>query len=185
MIIFFHSIANTFRDGSGKYRLVGFISHMGTSPHSGHYVAHLLRGGRWVLYNDEKVEFICFHGFTLKNLGCLFAKSTEATCLHLPLPTSVNCFCFFSVWCRDVYLWCILIYFLVLLLHVIDLVSRFHVHFDNRDKCLFKNWRGTHYGDNSIYLIIELMGLKQIYSVNKLTFHNECTYKVSIAQLKL
>ncbi|CAJ0956684.1 unnamed protein product, partial [Mesorhabditis belari] len=48
---------NQMRDGNGKYHLVGFISHMGSSPHSGHYVAHLLRGNRWVLYNDEKVAY--------------------------------------------------------------------------------------------------------------------------------
>ncbi|GMR53680.1 hypothetical protein PMAYCL1PPCAC_23875, partial [Pristionchus mayeri] len=44
-----------FRDGSGKYELVSFISHMGSSPHSGHYVCHALRSGRWILFNDEKV----------------------------------------------------------------------------------------------------------------------------------
>uniref|UniRef100_A0A914W0Z9 Ubiquitin carboxyl-terminal hydrolase n=1 Tax=Plectus sambesii TaxID=2011161 RepID=A0A914W0Z9_9BILA len=43
------------RDGPGSYRLVGFISHMGTSTHSGHYVAHLLKDGQWVIFNDEKV----------------------------------------------------------------------------------------------------------------------------------
>jgi ubiquitin carboxyl-terminal hydrolase 5/13 len=43
------------RDGSGKYKLRGIISHMGTSPHSGHYVAHVKRDGKWYLFNDEKV----------------------------------------------------------------------------------------------------------------------------------
>ncbi|VDL73570.1 unnamed protein product [Nippostrongylus brasiliensis] len=42
-------------DGSGKYRLVAFISHMGSSPHSGHYVAHVKKDDRWILFNDEKV----------------------------------------------------------------------------------------------------------------------------------
>lgn len=42
-------------DGSGKYRLLGFVSHMGTSTHCGHYVAHIYKDGKWVLYNDEKV----------------------------------------------------------------------------------------------------------------------------------
>ncbi|CAO2833461.1 unnamed protein product [Amaranthus hypochondriacus] len=42
-------------DGSGKYRLLGFVSHMGTSTHCGHYVAHINKDGKWVLYNDEKV----------------------------------------------------------------------------------------------------------------------------------
>ncbi|XP_070182995.1 ubiquitin carboxyl-terminal hydrolase 5-like [Littorina saxatilis] len=44
-----------FRDGSEKYKLVAFISHMGTSTSVGHYVCHILRQGRWVIYNDEKV----------------------------------------------------------------------------------------------------------------------------------
>ena len=38
-----------------EYKLVGFISHMGTSSMVGHYVCHLLKEGRWVIYNDEKV----------------------------------------------------------------------------------------------------------------------------------
>ncbi|XP_033225385.1 ubiquitin carboxyl-terminal hydrolase 5 [Belonocnema kinseyi] len=45
----------TFRNGSSNYKLVGFISHMGTSSMVGHYVCHLLKEGRWVIYNDEKV----------------------------------------------------------------------------------------------------------------------------------
>ncbi|KHN73293.1 Ubiquitin carboxyl-terminal hydrolase 5 [Toxocara canis] len=45
----------SFRDGNAKYSLVGFISHMGSSPHSGHYVVHLKKGEMWYLFNDEKV----------------------------------------------------------------------------------------------------------------------------------
>ncbi|XP_023247386.1 ubiquitin carboxyl-terminal hydrolase 5 isoform X2 [Copidosoma floridanum] len=45
----------TFRDGSGKYKLIGFITHMGTSTMVGHYVCHLLKDGKWVMFNDEKV----------------------------------------------------------------------------------------------------------------------------------
>ncbi|KAK6177619.1 hypothetical protein SNE40_015681 [Patella caerulea] len=44
-----------FRDGNGKYKLVGFISHMGTSTSVGHYVCHILKDGQWVIFNDEKV----------------------------------------------------------------------------------------------------------------------------------
>ncbi|XP_034950209.1 ubiquitin carboxyl-terminal hydrolase 5 [Chelonus insularis] len=44
-----------FRDGNTNYKLVGFISHMGTSPMVGHYVCHLLKDNRWVIFNDEKV----------------------------------------------------------------------------------------------------------------------------------
>lgn len=43
------------RDGSGKYRLLGFISHIGTSTTGGHYVCHLLKDGVWVNFNDRKV----------------------------------------------------------------------------------------------------------------------------------
>ena len=28
---------------------------MGTSTHCGHYVAHILKEGRWVIFNDSKV----------------------------------------------------------------------------------------------------------------------------------
>lgn len=44
-----------FRDGSGKYRLVAFISHIGNQPSCGHYVAHILKDGHWVIFNDETV----------------------------------------------------------------------------------------------------------------------------------
>lgn len=42
-------------DGPGKYRLIAFISHMGTSTMCGHYVCHIRKEGRWVIYNDNKV----------------------------------------------------------------------------------------------------------------------------------
>ena len=44
-----------YRDGTGKYTLVAFISHMGTSAQSGHYVCHILKSGQWVIHNDSKV----------------------------------------------------------------------------------------------------------------------------------
>ncbi|XP_063934124.1 ubiquitin carboxyl-terminal hydrolase 5-like isoform X2 [Zophobas morio] len=43
---------------TGKYRLTGLISHMGTSAFTGHYVCHLRKeekGDKFVLFNDEKV----------------------------------------------------------------------------------------------------------------------------------
>ncbi|XP_064461115.1 ubiquitin carboxyl-terminal hydrolase 5-like [Ornithodoros turicata] len=43
------------KDGPGKYQLAAFISHMGTSTMVGHYVCHILKEGRWVIYNDNKV----------------------------------------------------------------------------------------------------------------------------------
>jgi len=42
-------------DGPSKYKLVAFISHMGTSTLAGHYVCHILKEGRWAIYNDENV----------------------------------------------------------------------------------------------------------------------------------
>ncbi|GAB2284593.1 ubiquitin-specific protease ubp14 [Dionaea muscipula] len=42
-------------DGGGKYRLLGFVSHIGTSTQCGHYVSHIHKDGRWVIFNDEKV----------------------------------------------------------------------------------------------------------------------------------
>lgn len=49
------NVQSKFRDGSERYQLVAFISHMGTSTSVGHYVCHILRDKRWVIYNDEKV----------------------------------------------------------------------------------------------------------------------------------
>jgi len=42
-------------DGVGRYSLSGFITHMGSSTSSGHYVCHLYKDSRWVIFNDEKV----------------------------------------------------------------------------------------------------------------------------------
>ncbi|CAK8682665.1 unnamed protein product [Clavelina lepadiformis] len=42
-------------DGSGNYELLAFVSHMGTSTMCGHYVCHIKKDGRWVIFNDEKV----------------------------------------------------------------------------------------------------------------------------------
>ena len=39
----------------GKYTLMGMISHIGKNTGSGHYVAHLKKGGKWMIFNDEKV----------------------------------------------------------------------------------------------------------------------------------
>ena len=42
-------------DGPGAYELLGFISHMGSNTACGHYVCHIKKEGRWVLFNDAKV----------------------------------------------------------------------------------------------------------------------------------
>ncbi|XP_029835830.1 ubiquitin carboxyl-terminal hydrolase 5 isoform X1 [Ixodes scapularis] len=49
------TVGPNIKDGPGKYQLMGFISHMGTSTMVGHYVCHILKEGRWVIYNDDKV----------------------------------------------------------------------------------------------------------------------------------
>jgi ubiquitin carboxyl-terminal hydrolase 5/13 len=42
-------------DGEGKYSMIGMISHIGKNTGSGHYVAHLKKDGKWVIFNDDKV----------------------------------------------------------------------------------------------------------------------------------
>lgn len=42
-------------DGPGEYELLGIISHMGKNTMCGHYVCHVKKDGRWVIFNDEKV----------------------------------------------------------------------------------------------------------------------------------
>jgi ubiquitin carboxyl-terminal hydrolase 5/13 len=46
-------------DGPAQYQLVGFISHIGNHPATGHYVAHCMKEvegtPKWVQFNDEKV----------------------------------------------------------------------------------------------------------------------------------
>ena len=41
--------------GPGTYELVGFVSHIGKNTGSGHYVAHIKKDGRWVIFDDQKV----------------------------------------------------------------------------------------------------------------------------------
>ncbi len=48
-----------YTDGSGKYELFAFVSHIGTSTNCGHYVAHIKKQvgdeSHWVMFNDSKV----------------------------------------------------------------------------------------------------------------------------------
>lgn len=39
------------------YELFAFITHMGRSTGSGHYIAHVRKQGRWLQFNDHKVSF--------------------------------------------------------------------------------------------------------------------------------
>ncbi|KAH0517090.1 Ubiquitin carboxyl-terminal hydrolase 13 [Microtus ochrogaster] len=57
------------KDGSGMYELFAFISHMGTSTMCGHYVCHIKKEGRWVIYNDHKV---CASERPPKDLGYMY-----------------------------------------------------------------------------------------------------------------
>ena len=41
--------------GTLKYELVAFIEHIGSTAHSGHYVAYIRDGQQWLLYNDSSV----------------------------------------------------------------------------------------------------------------------------------
>lgn len=36
--------------------MFAFISHLGQNTSCGHYVAHIKKDGRWVRFNDEKVD---------------------------------------------------------------------------------------------------------------------------------
>uniref|UniRef100_A0AAQ5YEZ2 Ubiquitin carboxyl-terminal hydrolase 13 n=1 Tax=Amphiprion ocellaris TaxID=80972 RepID=A0AAQ5YEZ2_AMPOC len=56
------------RDTTG-YELFAFISHMGASTMSGHYVCHIKKEGRWVIYNDHKV---CLSERPPKDLGYVY-----------------------------------------------------------------------------------------------------------------
>ncbi|KAL3934083.1 MAG: hypothetical protein SGARI_003543, partial [Bacillariaceae sp.] len=42
-------------DGDGQYTMVGMVSHIGKNTGSGHYVAHIKKDDKWVIFNDEKV----------------------------------------------------------------------------------------------------------------------------------
>ena len=37
--------------------MIGTVSHIGKNTGSGHYVAHIKRGDKWVIFNDEKVAY--------------------------------------------------------------------------------------------------------------------------------
>lgn len=39
----------------GEYNFNSFITHLGSSVHAGHYVAHVKRGDEWIYFNDAKV----------------------------------------------------------------------------------------------------------------------------------
>lgn len=54
---------------AAEYQLLAFVSHMGTSTQSGHYVAHVQKDDRWVIFNDCKVAL---SGDPPKDMGYLY-----------------------------------------------------------------------------------------------------------------
>jgi ubiquitin carboxyl-terminal hydrolase 5/13 len=44
-------------DGEASYELFAMVSHIGSSALTGHYIAHVKKGGSWTIFNDEKVAF--------------------------------------------------------------------------------------------------------------------------------
>ena len=59
-------------DGSGKYKLRAFVSHMGSNACTGHYVAHTrkdLSKDQWVIFNDDKA---CHSVDAPKKMGYLY-----------------------------------------------------------------------------------------------------------------
>eukprot|EP01132_Coremiostelium_polycephalum_P004690 gene4690-5858_t len=43
-------------DGPGKYKLLGFITHIGNNVQHGHYVCHIIKNGKWIKFNDRHVQ---------------------------------------------------------------------------------------------------------------------------------
>ena len=41
--------------GDGKYRIMAMVSHLGPNMDHGHYVCHVKKGDKWVLFDDDRV----------------------------------------------------------------------------------------------------------------------------------
>ena len=41
--------------GPGQYELIATVSHIGRNTDHGHYVCHVKKDGRWVLFDDDRV----------------------------------------------------------------------------------------------------------------------------------
>ena len=44
---------------AGEYTLFAVVSHVGANTACGHYVCHVRKDGRWVIYNDSKARWLC------------------------------------------------------------------------------------------------------------------------------
>merc|ERR1719347_2405841 len=65
------------KDGIGRYNLAAFITHMGSSSHSGHYVCHIKDtedATKWIIFNDNKVQLSVTPP---KELGYLYLYKRE------------------------------------------------------------------------------------------------------------
>ncbi len=49
------SVVSDHSESNGKYTLQAIISHLGKSVDCGHYICHVKKDDKWVLFNDEKV----------------------------------------------------------------------------------------------------------------------------------
>ena len=66
---------------AAEYQLLAFVSHMGTSTQSGHYVAHVRKDDRWVIFNDCKVAL---SGDPPKDMGYLYFFQRMSSFIYMP-----------------------------------------------------------------------------------------------------
>ena len=50
-----NSVFESKKPEEGRYKLHGFITHLGASVHAGHYVCHINKQAKWIYFNDAKV----------------------------------------------------------------------------------------------------------------------------------
>merc|ERR1712059_59387 len=65
------------KDGVARYTLSAFITHMGSSSHSGHYVCHIKdpeAPTKWIIFNDNRVQLSVTPP---KELGYLYLYKRE------------------------------------------------------------------------------------------------------------
>eukprot|EP00794_Sanderia_malayensis_P015215 gene15215-16786_t len=80
----------TYKDGSGKYRLFAFISHMGTSTSCGHYVCHIFKDERQLRTEFNYLSIAMFSPLS-RSIG-LYCRQvpTRALSSSLLLPRPVT-----------------------------------------------------------------------------------------------
>ncbi|MCD7471568.1 ubiquitin-specific protease ubp14 [Datura stramonium] len=65
-------------DGGGRYRLLGFVSHIGTSTQCGHYVAHIHKDSRWSINFPPEKEKRKMNAAAAKGSAWIVAASIGA-----------------------------------------------------------------------------------------------------------